>query len=140
MGLAQLGHAVRAEQRLQAAEQQSTPTVNQVCGNTWDIIADYGITDLARWRNASAAGLVETVKGMYSDAYLEVLGTESNLRQLEFGIRALAAGWAASRRSSPSPTTISPFTRNCPRSCGASASRRRRAAVWRARADHRRGQ
>ena len=79
-----------AEHRLHAAQQQSTPTVNQVCGNTWDLIADHGITDLARWRNASAAGLVETVKGMYSDAYLEVLGTESNLRQFEFGIRALA--------------------------------------------------
>ena len=38
-----------AEHRLHAAEQQSTPTVNQVCGNTWDVIADYGITDLARW-------------------------------------------------------------------------------------------
>jgi len=79
-----------AENRLRASEQLGSKQVNQVCGNTWDIIADYGITDLKRWQKASAAGLVETVKGMYSDAYLEVLGTESNLRQFEFGLKALA--------------------------------------------------
>ena len=79
-----------AENRLRAAEQLNSKQVNQVCGNTWDVIADYGITDLRRWQKASAARLVETVKGMYSDAYLEVLGTESNLRQFEFGIKALA--------------------------------------------------
>ncbi|MBM3853573.1 MAG: hypothetical protein FJ399_10505, partial [Verrucomicrobia bacterium] len=79
-----------AEDRLRAAETQKTPTVNQVCGQTWDVIASFGLTELNRWKKASAAGLVETVKGMYSDAYLEVLGTESNLRQFEYGIKALA--------------------------------------------------
>lgn len=78
-----------AEDRLRGAEASGTPTVNQVCGQTWDVIADFGITDLERWRKAVASGQVENVKGMYSDAYLEVLGTESNLRQFEFGLRAM---------------------------------------------------
>jgi hypothetical protein len=77
------------EERLRVAEQFGHKQINEVPGQTWEIIANRSLTDLDRWKKASAAGLVETVKGMYSDAYLEILGTESNIRQFQFGLQAL---------------------------------------------------
>ena len=59
---------------------------------------------------------------MYSDAYLEVLGTESNLRQFEFGLRAMGRMGGAVRTFGRSRMTISRFIRNCPRFCEVSAS------------------
>jgi hypothetical protein len=76
------------EDRLSVSERLGYKQINQVGGATWDQIADHGLTDLERWKKASAAGLIESVKGMYSDAYLEVLGPESNIRQFEYGLKA----------------------------------------------------
>ena len=63
------------EDRLAASERLGYKQINQVNGQTWDQIADHHLTDIGRWKRASAAGLIESVKGMYSDAYLEVLGS-----------------------------------------------------------------
>ncbi len=76
------------EARLAVSERLGYKQINQVGGATWDQIADRGLTDLDRWKRASAAGLIESVKGMYSDAYMEVIGPESNIRQFEYGLRA----------------------------------------------------
>jgi alpha-mannosidase len=76
------------EARLAVSERLGYKQINQVGGATWDQIADHGLTDLERWKRASAAGLIESVKGMYSDGYLEVLGPESNIRQFEYGLKA----------------------------------------------------
>lgn len=76
------------EARLAVSERLGYKQINQVGGATWDQIADHGLTDLERWKKASAAGLIESVKGMYSDAYLEVVGPESNIRQFEYGLKA----------------------------------------------------
>ncbi len=77
------------EERLSAAEGLGYKQTNEISGQTWDVIADYNLTDLGRWQAASEQGLIETVKGTYSDSYLEILGTESNIRQFEYGLRAL---------------------------------------------------
>ena len=83
-------HTMRwVETRLASAERLGAKQINEVPGQTWDVVADHGLTDLERWRRAEQAGLIETVKGMYSDSYLEILGTESNVRQFEFGLKAL---------------------------------------------------
>ena len=76
------------ETRLAVSERLGYKQINQTGGGTWDLVADHGLTDLERWKRASAAGLIETVKGMYSDAFLEVVGPESNIRQFEYGLKA----------------------------------------------------
>jgi alpha-mannosidase len=80
-----------AEDRIRTSEKLKFKQVNQVNGATWYQIEQHGMTDLAMWQKASADGILDSIKGMYSDAYLEVLGTESNIRQFEFGLQAFHA-------------------------------------------------
>jgi len=63
--------------------------INEVPGQTWEIVAKYHNDKLNELRKAAADGVVESVKGMYSDSYLEIHGPESNIRQFKYGIEVI---------------------------------------------------
>ena len=59
----------------------------------WEILAKYYPENVALFREAVRQGYLEPVHGLYTAAYLPIFSGETNIRQLQFGLR-LKRRWA----------------------------------------------
>ena len=77
------------EQQLRWATENNSPRINDVCPSTWEIMHKYFPDRVKPFAEAHDAGLLETTGGHYTQAYLQILSEECNMRQLLYGRRAL---------------------------------------------------
>ena len=71
------------------AQRYGGKRLNEIPAQTWDVLREFKSPFIAELKTHIAAGLVETVRGFWSHAYLESVGEESNIRQIAYGKQVL---------------------------------------------------
>jgi alpha-mannosidase len=78
------------DERVAWTQRYGIGQVNDISPACWEVLAPVYPAAVERLAAACREGRVETVRGAYSHAYLEICGPESNIRQFEHGLESVS--------------------------------------------------